>query len=1087
MPRTLAHLITRALGKPERPISPQPRATMMRRIASLVAVLLLAAAPAAAQDGSITGVVTDATTGEAIPGVNVVIDALNLGTASNQDGVFRIDRVPAGTHAIRASYIGYIQFQARLTVAAGEEAQLNIELRPDVVGLSELVVTALGVEREERSLGYSSQMVNTEGMTESRTTNFVDALSGKIAGAQITNANSSVGGSSRIVLRGVNSLTGSNQPLFIVDGVYIDNTTFQAAGEFGGIDFGNAAMDINPDDIASITVLKGPNAAALYGSRAANGAIVIRTKDGRGVRSGQVDVTFSSTLTSDNILLLPDMQNEYGQGLYGHFSFVDGLGGGVFDGGDESWGPPLDGRLIAQFDSPIVNGVRQATPWVPQPNNVRDYFENGLSWTNNISLAGSYQQTNFRLSYTNLNQDGIFPAESLDRHTLQLAAGSQLSERFRADARATFTALNAQNRPSVGYTDDNPMQQLTQWFGRQINMESLRDYMNEDGTPFNWNYQYMDNPFWTQYENGNSQDRNRLTGNVTLSYDLLDWVNVTGLVGLDRYNDRRENWTAIYTLNDPDGAFSNTAYEVSEVTSNIRVNAQRDLSEDFYLDVLAGGEITNRRYNMQRNATAGLSVPFIYSINNASIAPTADDWREERQRNSLFAAATVGFRDYLYLDLTARNDWSSTLPVDNNSYFYPSASLSFIFSDAFEIGGDWLSFGKLRGSWTRVGNDTDPYRLRATFEAPGTGRFGDIPYFTVGNTLPNENLKPERTESWEFGTELRFLNGRLGLDATYYARRTFDQILPVQNSRATGYVSRIVNAGEMRNSGIELSLMATPVQTSDFMWDAQINWAKNTNEVVSLAEGLDTYVIGSTWDATVEARPGEPFGTLRGRGFLRDDSGNIVVNAAGIPMLDQEIKSWGSYQPDWTAGISNTFTYRGVSLSSLIDIKMGGKLSSVTYMFGRYTGILEETLEGRAEYAQNEDGVWQRVSGGFVFDGGDWADGAVKQDGSPNDITVGAQEFNSMFYGNLESHLFDATYVKLRELRLGYRLPASWLQTTPMRSVDLGLVGRNLLILHKDAPHIDPETAFNAGNLQGLESNQFPAVRSFGFNVRVGF
>ncbi len=1076
----------------------------MRRIAGLGAMLLLIALPASAQTGSITGVVTDSGTGEVIPGVNIVLSELGIGSASDAEGRYTITGVPPGSHRLEASFIGYHPYEATVTVRADEPLRHNISLESDVIGLSELVVTALGVEREERSLGYSSQAIDTEGMTESRTTNFINSLSGKIAGAQITNANSSVGGSSRIVLRGVNSLTGNNQPLFIVDGVYIDNSTFDAAGEFGGIDFGNAAMDINPDDIASITVLKGPNAAALYGSRAANGAIVIITKDGRGVRTGTVDVTFSSTLTADDLLLLPDMQNEYGQGFYGRFSYVDGRGGGVNDGGDESWGPRLDGRLIPQFDSPVINGERQATPWVPQPDNVRNYFDTGLSWTNNIALAGAFDQTNFRLSYTNLNQSGIFPAEELNRNTFQLAAGSQLTSRLRADARATFTLLNARNRPSVGYTDDNPMQQLTQWFGRQINMESLRDYMNEDGRPFNWNYQYFDNPFWTQYENGNTQDRDRLTGNVSLEYGLADWINVTGLVGLDRYTDRRQNWTALYTINDPDGFFSETRREVREITSNVRVNAQRELADDFYLDVLVGGELTNRRYNMQHNQTAALSVPYIYSINNAALAPSASDWVEEQQKNSVFGAATLGYRDYLYLDLTARNDWSSTLPMENNSYFYPSASLSFIFSDAFEIGGSWMNFGKLLGSWTRVGNDTAPYRLRATFDSPGTGRFGDIPYYTVGNTLPNANLLPETTESWEFGTELRFVQSRIGLDATFYTRRTYDQILPVQNSRATGYVSRIVNAGEVKNTGFELSLFATPVQTADFVWDARINWATNTNEVIALAEGLDSHVLGSSWDATVEARPGEPFGTLRGRGFLRDADGNIVVNQSGIPRLDPEIKSWGSYQPDWTAGISNTFTYRGLSLSSLIDIKMGGVLSSVTYMFGRYTGILEETLEGRGEYEQDAQGNYYLSSGGFVFDGGRWADGAVvgrvdaagnqmyDENGNPvvdrvNDIVVGAQEFNQMFYGNLESHLFDASYVKLRELRLGYRLPTSWLQGTPIRSADLGLVGRNLLILHKEAPHIDPETAFNAGNVQGLESNQFPAVRNFGFNVRVGF
>jgi TonB-linked SusC/RagA family outer membrane protein len=1057
----------------------------------LLALLLLPAS-AAAQQGSLTGTVTDAATGTPVPGVNVVLVEAELGTATDADGRYSFTRVPAGTHTLRATFIGYEEFETQVTVAADEAIVRNLRIVADVVGLQELVVTALGVQREERSLGYASQSVSAEGMDQARSDNFVNQLQGRVAGADIISANSSVGASSRIVLRGVNSLTGNNQPLFIVDGVYIDNSTFDAGAEFGaGPDFGNAAMDINPDDIASITVLKGPNAAALYGSRAANGAIIITTKDGRHTRPGQVDISFSSNLMATDILLLPDMQNEYGQGQRGVFDFVDGRGGGVFDGGDESWGPRLDvGHMIRQFDSPIVDGVRQPTPWVSQPNNVRDFFNTGLAWTNNVALSGAFGQANFRASYTNVSQEGMFPGEELGRHTFSVGAGADLTTRLRADVRGSFTQMEARNRPSVGYTGDNPMQQLTQWFGRQLNMESLRQGVNvEEGTQLLWNAQYFDNPFWVQLANGNTHNRNRLIGNVSLTYALTDWVTLVGLVGNDAYQDRRRDWQAIGTLNTPQGSYLETYRDVSEVTGNLRMTAERDVSQDFYVNASIGGEVQRRDYSMRHMSTGGLVAPRIYSINNAAVTPTTTDRVEEKQVNSLFAASTIGFRDYLYLDLTARNDWSSTLPIQNNSYFYPSASLAFIFTDAFEMGGDVLNFGKLRTSWTRVGNDTDPYRLRRVWDIPGTGRFGDLPYFTMPDVLPNPDLRPERTESIEFGLEMRFLANRFGLDATYYNRRTFDQIIPVQISPATGYTQQIVNAGEIVNNGLELALNAVPVQTADFVWDMRVNWATNRNEVVSLHEDLESFILGSSWDVTVQARPGEAFGTLYGQGFLRDDAGNIIVNARGIPMRDPTIRSFGSYQPDWTAGISNTFTYRGISLSSLIDMRQGGVLTSTTYMFGRYTGILTETLEGRAEY-ENIDGTWVRTSGGFVFDGGRWADGAVKQDGTPNDIVVGAQEFNEgTFFGNAESHIFDASYIKLRELRLNYRIPQQWLRQmdVPVRGIDLGIVGRNLLILHKNAPHIDPETAFNAGNVQGLESNQFPAARNFGFNVRVDF
>jgi TonB-linked SusC/RagA family outer membrane protein len=1037
---------------------------MLIKLQLSLIVFLLSFSAVFAQSSTITGTISDAESGEPIPQVNVFITELQTGDATDFDGRYEISNVPHGSYTLRISSIGYRTIDRQIAVSA-TNTTFNFEMEADVRLLDDVVVTAFGVQRQQRSLGYASQSISAEAVSNVRETNFINTLQGKMAGVEITGASGSLGGSSRIVLRGVSSLSGENQPLFIVDGVYIDNSNFDPGGEFGiGADFGNAAMDINPNDIESITVLKGPNAAALYGSRAANGAIIITTRDGRGMGRDGVGVTVNSSVTFEDILTLPDMQNEYGQGQRGQFSWVDGRGGGVFDGGDESWGPPLDGRMINQWPD---GSPRE---WVSRPNNVRDYFNTGVSYDNNITLAGSYDQANFRLSLSDLRQDGLFPAESLDRNRVGLNAGVQLSDDLRIDARANYFRMLGKNRPSVGYTGDNPMQQLTQWYGRQLDTQRLREnYIDENGRPINWNYNYFDNPYWVQFLNGNRQERDRFLGNVTARYNVTEWLALTGVMGTDTYSERRSDWTAVYSVTDPDGRFHQNVRNVNEFTANFMAELEQDLTQDFYLSARAGTEVQTRSYRFNSATAPGLNVPYVYTISNSSVRPNVADYRSEKRINSLFGAATIGFRDYLYLDVTARNDWSSTLPVQNNSYFYPSASLSFVFTDAFNLELGWLTYGKLRGGWTKVGNDTEPYQLQAVFNAASP--FGDTPSYSLSNTIPNTELKPEEIYSIELGGEFRFLNNRLGLDVTLYEQTAKNQILAADISRASGYSQQFINAGEIRNRGLEIAVNATPVQRGDLLWNLNVNWATNKNEVISLVDGLDSFIHYGSWDVTSESRPGMEVGTLFGRGFLRDDNGNIIVNAAGIPMIDPEIRPFGSYQADWTGGIMNSFNYRGVELSFLIDAKYGGKLTSTTYMFGRYTGILKETLEGR--------------EGGLVFDGGRWASGAVKQDGTPNDIVVDAQDFNERtFFGNAESHIFDATYVKLRELRVGYNLPVSWLSDLPFRTVDVAFVGRNLWIIHKDAPHIDPETAFNTGNVQGFESNQFPSVRSIGFNVR---
>lgn len=1038
---------------------------MLRRILYTLMVCLVGAGTAFAQTGTLTGTVTDASSGEPLIGVNIFLAELQRGATTDVQGDFEIENIEYGSYTIRVSYIGYDTHEQRLVIDS-PAANIEVALVSQLHELDDVVVTAFGVERSQRSLGYASQSVSTEEMTKISESNFVNTLQGKVAGVKITSGSGTLGSSSRILLRGVSSLAGDNQPLFVVDGVYVDNSNFDPGEEFGGHDFGNAAMDINPNDIASINVLKGANAAALYGSRAANGVIIITTKDGRSRGGSGIGVSVNSSVTFEEVLVLPDMQNEYGQGSGGEFVYVNGAGGGKNDGTDESWGPRLDGTPRVQW---WTNGEER--PWVASPNNVRDFFNTGVDITNNVAVAGTYGDANFRLSATNSIMEGVFPNNTGDRSVFSLNAGAQVTDDFRIDGRVSYNQTIFKNRPGVGYSSQNPMQSLTQWFGRQVDINRLRDYKKADGTPRNWNYNYHDNPFWVMYENTNRQQRDRITGNIDLVYDFTDWLALRGKTGTDFYTERREFVTAMNTINDPNGLYEEGTYYVNEWTSNLFLEAVRDLNEDVSLNARLGVERVDSRWERNIATANALIVPNLYNLSNSAVRPQLDDYTSRKRINSAIGTATIGYQDYIYLDVSVRNDWSSTLPSGNNSYLYPSASLSFIISDALDINAPWLTYAKLRGSWSQVGNDTDPYQLQSYFIA--TDEFGEIPTFTVDNTIAFSELKPERKTSYEVGANIRFFNNRLGLDVTYYDESTVNQILSVPMPRSTGYDFRTINAGEIANRGLEVSVDATPVQKSNFRWDMMVNWSTNQNEVVELTEGVGTYEIGSSWDVTVEARPGEEFGTLRGYGFLRDEEGNIVVGSNGVPLVDgSELKSFGSYQPDWLGGIRNTFSYKNWGLSFLIDGQKGGKLSSVTYMFGRYTGILKETLEGR--------------EGGFVFDGGRWADGAVKQNGEPNDIAVDAQTFNGgTFFGNAESHIFDATYVKLREARLTYSLPVTMLEGLPFRNIDLSLVGRNLFIIYKAAPHIDPETAFSTGNLQGLESNQHPSVRSVGFNVSI--
>ena len=1068
-----------------------------RLTAALVGMLAAAAAPAAAQStGTIQGRVVDVETQRPLAGVQLRVIGTALGTRTTDDGRFLIGDVPAGTQSVRAVRIGYEAFEGQATVMPGGTAEMAIAMTATVASLEGVVVTALGIEREERSISTSVETVQGSELTEARDPNLVAALSGKVAGVQITNSNTA-GGSARIVIRGANSLTGNNQPLFVVDGVPVSNAA-PTSGSMGynAIDYGNAIQDINPSDIETISVLKGPNAAALYGSRAANGAILITTKSGR--RAGGQQVSASTSVTYESPLKLPDYQNSYGQGWNGQFQYVDGQGGGVNDDYDESWGPRLDGRThgctyipasdprydpsapftydpLAPCTQFFSNG--EAAPWVAHPDNVENFFETGKTTNASAAFATSSETANVRLSLSRMEQDGMIPGFELDRTNLTLNGGSNLTANLRTDASVQYINAGARNRPSQGYGGANPMWQFI-WFGRQVDTRILSQRTrNEDGSQFNWNNIWNNNPYFLARENLNKDERDRIIGNVSLSYDVTDWLNATVRSGTDWYEESRRMQFAsgLYSMQldvGDNGALGAEEAFRQETNSDFLLRAQLPSYRDVAIEVDFGG---NRRDNTYRGSDIwirDLAIPGIYSYTNYLESPISSDYREERAVNSLYGQARFAWRDMLFMDVSGRNDWSSTLPENNNSYFYPAVSGSLVFSELVAVPS--MSFGRIRAGWAQVGNDAPPYQLRDPygFDTP----FGSAPRLTASNLLRNANLKPEQTASFEIGTDLRFLDDRLGVSATWYDKATTNQVLTLDISAMTGFTSRYINAGKISGRGLEVMVDATPVMLENgFEWTIGANYSHDRSTVDELYGDMETITLGTYYNVSVQARKGERYGAMYGRKYARDGQGNIVVGSNGVPLNNSSnpFGYLGNYNPDWVGGLSNTVRFRGFEVSALLDIRSGGVIYSQTANFGRRSGNLIESLEGR-ENTPFDSLVVEGVT-------------VVAGDTVPNTRKISATAYHRGITGTnpiAEEFTYDASFIKLRELRIGYDVPSSLISNWGVSGLRVALVGRNLW-LKTDVPHIDPETAFNSGNVQGYEYGQMPSARSIGFNLSV--
>lgn len=1061
----------------------------------LVFLLMLVVQFSFAQEKQISGTVSDSS-GEVLLGVNVLKKGTKTGAQTDIDGKYSI--LAQEGDVLVFSYLGLQTKEVNVT----GESVVNVTLDDDAESLAEVVITALGVSREKKSLGYATQEVSGEELTETRNQNALNSLSGKVAGVQVSNATGALGGSSRILIRGASSITQENRPLIVVDGIPLDNSNYNSAGTqagSGGIDFGDAGFDINPDDIESMNVLKGGAAAALYGSRGQNGVILITTKSGK---KGQFSVTVNSGISFESVNILPKVQKLYGGGggdaaTIGQSDFATAtINGTTYDvvdfSTDESWGPRYDpNRLVLHwdaFDPEFEADYLNPRAWIYPENDKDDFWDTGVQLNNSVSFASGTETSTYRLSLNNTQTTGIVPNSSLDKTSVNFNGTSQISKKLKINSTVNLTITDGFNRPTSGYTGNSLPLQFYHFGQTSLDYERLRAYRTSDGRQRTWNRisatnpnpNFTDNPYWVINENITTDKRTRWYGTIGGKYDLTDELSVVGNVYADTYNFRINSQVAVGGAAQASYTESDRNFEEINYEGRLHYD-KKDLLDKLSINSFVGINKRVNEFNRVSGATSGgLVVPNLYTISNSVDPAEITEFDSEKQINSVFASASLGYDNTYYLNLTARNDWSSTLPAGENSYFYPSVNGSIVFSN-FIDNTPWLTFGKIRGGYAEVGSDTEPYLLRNYF-GPDIPFQGDVP-FSLSGQNNSANLRSETKKSSEIGLEAGFLKNRITLDVTYYSEVTQDLITPVQVDPGTGFTSSFANAGSLRNRGLEIFLTATSVQTEDFSWSTSFNFNRNRNEVLSLLDDVETLQLarfpfnGVTLNAVV----GQPYGVIRGTNYVFDDQGNRVVNANGSYAETRNVENLGSVLPDYNLGINNTFTYKDVSLGFLIDIQKGGKYRSLTNIWGNYSGILEQTAANNIR----EDGiVLEGVTGTVTYDeNGNY----TVTNTSPNTNVIPAQQYGQGFFtGNDAQNVFDADYVKLREITLGYAIPAKY--TKGFGSININAFARNLFVWGLDNENFDPEVATSgSGNIQGSEGGSLPSTRSYGMNVQFKF
>lgn len=1087
------------------------RLSMVKKLLtlSLFCVLMLPLS-VFAQGANVRGKITDGSTGELLPGANVVLSEVSLGASSDIDGNYEIKNVPSGSYSLEVSFVGYKKYSASVTVGS-VDVVIDITLIPDFLGLEEVYVTAYGIEKTKNELSYAAQKVDGNEIAQAATGNFMNVLSGRVAGVDIKQGNS-MGGSTNIVIRGYKSLTGNNQALFVVDGVPFDNSNTNGGGQQtgrGGYDYGSAAADINPEDIASINVLKGPAASALYGSRAANGVVVITTKKGK--KGQAIGVTVNSGLQVGMIdkSTFIDYQNEYGAGYGPYYSGGDHPGLEEFDldgdGTDDlvvptyedgSYGEKFDKSLMVyQWDAfdPASPNYGKKTPWVAPDNGADTFFETATTWNNSVFIDGGSTKGFFKLGYNNVRENGILPGSELTKNLVNFSANYEITKELTASASVNLSKIEGKGRYGTGYDDKNLMTTFRQWHQTNVDFKDQKDayFRNKLNATWNWNDNgtigampdpiFWDNPYFTRYENFQNDNRDRYFSNISVNYKPLSWLSITGRIALDSYDEFQEERQAVGSVTVANYNRYNRSYR--EFNYDLLVNMNKKISDDLSISGLIGTNIRRTKTtSIFASTNGGLVIPRLYSIANSLNqvnAPT--EFEGEVGVDGYFAQAAANFKNFLVLDMTIRQDQSSTLPDGENTFYYPSISGGFVFSELLGTSG-FLDYGKIRVNYAEVGNSAPIYSILDDYTKPTP--FGSVPLFSVPGTKNNPILKPETTKSFEGGLEATFLKGMIGFDVTYYQSSTIDQIIPVSITTATGYNSKYINAGEVQNKGFEVSVFTKPIATKDFIWNLDFNWSKNTNEVISLADGIDNLQIASLQGGvSINAALGEAFGTIRGSNFTFDDNGNKIVGSNGFYVRTSTSNEIiGDMNPDWIGSISNRFQFKSLTASFLIDIRSGGDIFSLDQYYGQGTGLYKNTI------GLNDLGNPKRNS---LADGGGVILPGVLADGTPNTKRVAADRYSGPYgwaRNPAAAFVYDGSYVKLREVTLGYSIPASMLKNVKaLNGIDITLVGRNLWIIDKNLPDADPEEQFSSGNISGYQGGAYPTARTFALNVKLKF
>lgn len=1025
---------------------------MIKRLL-LILVLILGTNQLLAQSKTISGTVTDAADGSPLPGVNVLVQGTTNGTQTDFDGNYSIDAETG--NVLIFSYLG--MSSQNLTVGASNT--VDVGMSEDASQLDEVVVTALGITRKKKSLTYAAEVVSTGELATARSVNVLEGLSGKVSGIAITRTGGGVGADSKVLLRGNRSINGNSQPLYVVDGVTM----------------GGDISNISPDDIESMTVLKGANAAALYGSRANNGVIVVTTKLGRaGGKAFSVDV--NTTYFSASPIYLNNFQNEYGQGFDGVYA----------QGANRSWGPRLDGSVLQHWTNDPT--YTQTTAYIANPSNkTGDFFRNGHNATTNIGVTTNSETTNAYFSYTYTDAGGIVPGNDLEANNLNIRLRTKLSDKFTFDTKLNYIREDTNYALDGGEGYENPIRALYKVPTNVASVDAQRYEFTDAAGVIKQHFwapgnNAPGNPYWNLNNVGNDLVQERVIGLLSLQYQITPELSLLGRTSLDRSNSTQEyRWHNDSYIIADNGWFRSINRKSFEWNSDFLLNYNKNFGDNFSVNANVGGNIRKNeteRLTVNPDRSNNLNVPNLFSLGNTATIGANEDF-SQKEVHSLYGTATFGYKDAIFLDVTGRNDWSSALTKENRSFFYPSVGLTVVASDLFDA-PDWMSLLKIRGSWAEVGNDTDPFQTVRAANISGGGNNG---FLQLATTIPAESLLPESTVSTEFGLDARFFANRLGIDFTYYKSNSSDQLFRVSLPVASGAENLFVNGADVQNSGVELTLTGTPIRSENFSWDMTFNFAKNESEVLEIADdlGLDELNLGgASFLKQFKLVKGRPWGDIYSRGFARDDQGRVIVGADGIPTVTSGLDALvANFNPDWMGGIRNTFTYKNLSLSFLIDIRSGGSIVNNTNAIMFADGQTEETLNGR--------------DGGLVF-GDNFFPGetAVQVDGSTNTVATNSEKMWSALGGRNapvgEAFVSDASNTRLRELILGYSMPQKMLEKTPFTNVKLSLIGRNLFFFSNKAGNVDPEVFSNTNaQEEGTEAFGPPTQRDIGLNLKFGF